>query len=67
MSSLNEANRAPTAGGDTGATSGETQRTAKKRYHKPAVRFERVFEVNALTCGKISSTQASCAHNRKNS
>ncbi len=43
----------------------ETQRTTKRPYHKPAVRHERVFEVSALTCGKVQTTQASCAHNRK--
>jgi hypothetical protein len=39
----------------------------KKPYHKPAVRYERVFETRALTCGKVQPTQASCTSNRKNS
>ena len=55
---LSEANGTP-------ALQGEPSR--KKPYHKPAVRHERVFEVSALTCGKIQSTQAACAHTRKNS
>ncbi len=59
MSQREETNRA--------ITPPEAQRTAKKPYRKPTVRFERVFEVSALTCGKVSTTQASCAHNRKNS
>jgi len=39
--------------------------SGKKPYHAPAFRFERVFEVSALSCGKISATQASCRANRK--
>jgi hypothetical protein len=38
----------------------------KKLYLKPAFRFERVFETQALSCGKISSS-TSCHINRKNS
>jgi len=41
--------------------------TAKKPYHKPEFRFERVFETRALACGKISSSQGQCVHNTKNS
>jgi hypothetical protein len=40
---------------------------AKKPYHKPAVRFERVFETSALTCGKVQTTQSGCHQNRKTS
>lgn len=39
----------------------------KKPYQKPTLRFERVFETRALTCGKVQQTQGSCAHNRKTS
>ena len=49
------------------ARTGETQPITKKPYQKPEFRFERVFETRALACGKISSTQAQCAHNRKTS
>jgi hypothetical protein len=45
----------------------QSQQTAKKPYQKPALRFERVFETRALTCGKISTTQFACAHSQKNS
>ncbi|HUB03115.1 MAG TPA: hypothetical protein VL983_10530 [Terriglobales bacterium] len=38
----------------------------KKPYSKPSFQFERVFETQALTCGKISSF-GSCHLNRKNS
>jgi hypothetical protein len=37
----------------------------KKPYTKPAFRFERVFETQALSCGKTNTTQAQCHHNRK--
>jgi hypothetical protein len=37
----------------------------KKPYHAPSFRFERVFEVSALTCGKVNPTEGSCRHNRK--
>ena len=42
-----------------------TQRPARRPYHKPAVRFERVFETRAIQCGKVQSTQYQCQHNRK--
>jgi hypothetical protein len=45
----------------------ELQAPAKKPYRKPAVRYERVFETQALTCGKVQSTQSGCRLNRKNS
>lgn len=37
----------------------ETQTAVKKPYHKPAFRFERVFETRALQCGKVA-TQGQC-------
>jgi hypothetical protein len=42
----------------------EVQGTAKKPYHKPAVRYEQVFETRALTCGKVQATQSACHFNR---
>jgi hypothetical protein len=39
--------------------------TAKKPYRKPEVRFESVFEVSALACGKVGGTQDRCHFNRK--
>jgi hypothetical protein len=40
--------------------------TARKPYRKPEVRFESVFEVSALSCGKVSGgTQDRCHFNRK--
>jgi hypothetical protein len=40
---------------------------ARRPYHKPALRFERVFETSALTCGKVQTTQSGCHQNRKTS
>lgn len=37
----------------------------RKPYHKPEVRYEKVFETSALTCGKVQATQGSCHSNRK--
>ena len=31
----------------------------KKPYNKPALRYERVFETSALTCGKVG-TEGQC-------
>jgi hypothetical protein len=39
----------------------------KKPYQKPSFQHERIFETMALTCGKMSSTQAQCHFNRKSS
>ena len=43
----------------------DRQTTAKKPYVKPELRFEKVFETRALSCGKVRTTQGSCAHNRR--
>lgn len=45
----------------------EAQGPVRKPYHKPTVRYERVFEVQALTCGKVQTTQHSCHSNRRTS
>ncbi len=37
---------------------------AKKSYEKPAFQFERVFETQALSCGKTISGTGNCTHNR---
>jgi hypothetical protein len=40
--------------------------TAKKKpYKAPSFRFEPVFEVSALACGKVFASQGGCAHSRK--
>ncbi len=39
----------------------------KKTYVKPAFRFERVFETQALSCGKVGSQSTICKTNSKNS
>jgi hypothetical protein len=39
---------------------------AKKPYQTPTLRFESVFEVSALACGKlVGSTQSSCHFSTK--
>jgi len=38
---------------------------SKKPYEAPAFRHERVFEVSALSCGKVNTTQGACRANRK--
>ena len=39
----------------------------RKPYTKPAFRFERVFETQALSCGKVNPLQATCHASRKTS
>jgi hypothetical protein len=34
----------------------------RRPYRKPSFRSEQVFETMALVCGKMSTTQSSCAH-----
>jgi hypothetical protein len=48
-------------------TQNEKEMPEKKLYQKPEVRFEKVFEVMALVCGKVSATQLSCHASRKTS
>jgi hypothetical protein len=43
------------------SSSDNTQTSAsKKPYEKPSFRFEQVFVTTALSCGKVSATQAQC-------
>lgn len=48
-------------------SSSENSGTAigKKPYEKPSFRYEQVFVTSALTCGKISTTDAQCTLNLK--
>jgi hypothetical protein len=39
----------------------------KRPYRKPTFQYERVFETNALSCGKVGVVQESCRNNTKNS
>lgn len=45
----------------------EAQVPVRKAYQKPAVRYEKVFETSALSCGKMQSTQGNCRSSRKTS
>jgi hypothetical protein len=46
-------------------TGPDNEQAAKKTYQKPTVRYERVFETSALTCGKVQTTQGQCHLNQK--
>jgi hypothetical protein len=37
----------------------------KRPYVRPSFKYERVFETNALSCGKVGVTQETCRNNRK--
>lgn len=37
----------------------------KKPYKAPSLRFESVFEVSALACGKLTSSQSGCHFSTK--
>ena len=52
---------------DRQANSLDRSRAERKPYQKPAVRYERVFETSALSCGKVRTTQRQCGLSRKNS
>jgi hypothetical protein len=42
-------------------SSGEPRKEGgRKPYKPPSFRFEPVFEVSALSCGKVSNTQGDC-------
>jgi hypothetical protein len=43
------------------------QEKGKKPYMKPEFRYERVFEVQALACTKLSGGGARCIGSRKTS
>ncbi len=43
------------------------KKQAKKPYTKPAFRFERVFETQALSCGKTQGFTGPCHSARKTS
>jgi hypothetical protein len=50
--------------------SSDTTRTPvaeKKPYVKPAFRYEKVFETQALTCGKTPNSSMQCNSNPKTS
>ena len=51
------ANGNPALPDDKRATS---KNSTKKTYSKPAFRFERVFETQALSCGKVASHGTIC-------
>ena len=52
---------------NTMESSAEAKRPPKKPYVKPSFRREKIFETQALICGKVSANIAPCRFNRKNS
>ena len=40
------------------------KKQSKKPYTKPAFRFERVFETQALSCGKMQGGTGNCVPHR---
>lgn len=52
---------------DRQSTTVDAKSSNRRPYVKPQVRYERVFETQALSCGKVSPTQRICGVNRKNS
>ena len=48
------------AGSDRHASHVEARNPMRKPYKKPTVRFERVFETSALTCGKYTGGGGNC-------
>jgi len=43
----------------------KAEASTKKPYKAPSFRFEPVFEVAALACGKVFHTQGGCRFSRK--
>jgi hypothetical protein len=41
----------------------QQKHAGKRPYHAPAFQFEKVFEVSALACGKVSPTEGICHNN----
>jgi len=50
-----------------GEQESEPKPKLKKPYRKPSFQFERVFETQALSCGKTHSHGTSCKLNPKTS
>jgi hypothetical protein len=57
MSDAEQKNRIP--------SNAEGKSSGKKPYQKPEMKYERVFETMALSCGKVQTTQGQCHANRK--
>jgi len=43
----------------------EPKTTTKRSYAAPSFRFDKVFEVTALACGKVHSTEHNCRVSRR--
>jgi len=51
----------------SGEQTQEPKTAAKNPYTAPAFRFDKVFEVMALACGKMHATEHNCRLSRKSS
>jgi hypothetical protein len=51
----------------SGQKTEEPKITAKKVYKTPSFEYEKIFEVGALACGKVQSTERNCRLSRKTS
>lgn len=52
---------------DRQSATDEAKSSTRRPYVKPQVRHERVFETQALSCGKVNPVVGTCSLNRKNS
>ncbi len=52
---------------DRKSATDDAKPNTRRPYVKPQVRHERVFETQALSCGKVNPVQGTCSINRKNS
>lgn len=51
----------------SGEQTQEPKMAVKKPYATPLFRFDKVFEVMALACGKVHASEHNCRISRKNS
>jgi len=65
--SLSGANTGLVSRGEEAEPADNTAKRGRKPYHKPAFRYERVFETMALSCGKVVTTQFQCHFSKKTS
>jgi hypothetical protein len=46
---------------DSSSSESRPEAVQKKPYEKPGFRYEQVFVTSALSCGKVTNTQQTCA------
>jgi len=50
---------------NTSESTSSQPETPKEQYTAPSFKFETAFEVSALACGKVFSSQHACHYSRK--